>query len=125
MTASRFTRSRPSRIIPKRDGPEDSKGDGVKKLDWTTRNPSRGEMTASATKRGRRHLCKSIYSFQFFIHLRGILVGNFRVRTLVDFCSYFRVSNPLFFHVKLKISYPLIIQYVYVLFDYIVCFSFF
>ena len=68
VTASRFTRSRPSRIIPKRDSPEDSYGDGVMKLDWTTRNSSRGEMTASAIKRGRRHLCKSIYSFQFFIH---------------------------------------------------------
>jgi hypothetical protein len=63
--------------------------------------------------------------FDFSFIKGGLLVGNFRVRTLVDFCSNFRVPNPLFFHVQLNISYPLIIQYVYVLFDYIVCFSFF
>ena len=36
--------------FPRRDGPEVLQGDDVKKLDWTTRNPSRGEMTASTIK---------------------------------------------------------------------------
>ena len=98
--------------------------DAARRLNYATRKPNDSELTTSELITWRRHLCKSRYSFQVFIHKRGLMVGNFRVRTLVDFCSYFGVSNPLFFHVQLKISYPLIIQYVYVLFDYIVCFSF-
>ena len=73
MTASRYTRSRLSRITPKCDGLEVLQGDGVKKLDWMTRKPKHGEMTASAIKRGRRHHCEYIYTFRFFIHKGGLL----------------------------------------------------
>ena len=47
MTASRVKWSRSSRIVFTRDGQVKIKSDDVKKLNWATRNPNYGEMTAS------------------------------------------------------------------------------
>jgi hypothetical protein len=101
MMTSRSTKSRPSRVTLKRDGPEDTKSDGVKKLDWATRNPNRGEMMASTIKRWRRHPCKSIYSFWFFIHKRGTFWRNTHTNPSTN-SEVFKGFIPLFLPCSIK-----------------------
>ena len=47
MTVSRVIWSRPSHTKLTRDGPEELMSDDVNKLDWASRNPNCGEITAS------------------------------------------------------------------------------
>ena len=47
MTESRVIWSRTSRTKLTRDGPEENTSDDARRIDWASRNPNDGEMTAS------------------------------------------------------------------------------
>ena len=115
---------RPSLVNSKRDGQEIFVLDGVRLGSRQYERILEAGWRRHKLKRDTIRPNTLYIVFIVFMHkCVGILARTF-INPSTNFVPFLRVSNPWIFHVQLKISIPLIIQYVYVLFDSILRLSF-